>query len=69
MPDFQANPMRTMLEERDEKLRLVLSASQMEKLEELEPARRWLRGGGPGRTEDRARNRNQGRGDQTGQGQ
>jgi hypothetical protein len=64
----QGNPFAEIMTARDEKLKLVLSGSQMEKLSDSEPGRRWMQGdrrppADPGAA---PRNRNRNRGDQSG---
>jgi hypothetical protein len=39
----QPNPFTDIMTQRDEQLKLVLSSSQMEKLDESDPSRRWMR--------------------------
>jgi len=40
----QANPFAEIMTQREEQLKVVLSSSQLEKLDESEPGRRWMRG-------------------------
>jgi hypothetical protein len=40
----QGNPFAEIMSQREEQLKLVLSSSQLEKLDESDPGRRWMRG-------------------------